>query len=117
MAVRAVRGAIQIKDNSEKFIDDGVRRLISVIIEKNEIDVNNIISILFSQTSDLTAKNPATALRKDGFNETPLFCAKEPDIIGSMERVVRVLITMETDRVLEPVYLDGAINLRLDIKN
>ena len=117
MSVRAVRGAIQIKDNTEKFIDDGVRRLISEIIEKNEIDVNNVISIIFSQTSDLTAKNPAAALRKDGFNETPLFCTKEPDVIGSMERVVRVLITLDTDRIMEPVYLEGAKNLRQDIKS
>ncbi|MCK5200649.1 MAG: chorismate mutase [Spirochaetales bacterium] len=117
MSVRAVRGAIQIKDNTEKFIDDGVRRLIDEIIEKNEIDVNNVISIIFSQTSDLTAKNPAAALRKDGFNETPLFCTKEPDVIGSMERVVRVLITLDTDRIMEPVYLEGAKNLRQDIKS
>lgn len=117
MSVRAVRGAIQIKDNTEKFIDDGVRRLISEILEKNEIDVNNVISIIFSQTSDLTAKNPAAALRKDGFNETPLFCTKEPDVIGSMERVVRVLITLDTDRIMEPVYLEGAKNLRQDIKS
>ena len=117
MSVRAVRGAIQIKDNTEKFIDDGVRRLISEILEKNEIVVNNVISIIFSQTSDLTAKNPAAALRKDGFNETPLFCTKEPDVIGSMERVVRVLITLDTDRIMEPVYLEGAKNLRQDIKS
>lgn len=117
MAVKAVRGAIQIKENSEEFIDKGVRQLISELIGKNEIDVNNIISIIFSQTDDLNVKNPAAALRKEGFNETPLFCTKEPDIIGSMERVIRVLITMETDRVPEPVYLEGAKNLRLDIKS
>lgn len=117
MAVRAVRGAIQIKENTEKYIDKGVRRLISELIEKNEVDVTNIISIIFSQTDDLTVLNPAAALRKDGFDETPLFCTKEPDIKGSMERVIRVLITMETDKIPEPVYLEGAKNLRLDIKS
>ncbi|MCK5197093.1 MAG: chorismate mutase, partial [Spirochaetales bacterium] len=72
-----------------------------------------------SQTDDLNVKNPAAALRKDGFDETPLFCTKEPNIVGSMERVIRVLITMEmeTDRIPEPVYLEGAKNLRLDIKS
>jgi chorismate mutase len=117
MAVRAVRGAIQIDDNAEKFIDDGVIRLVGKIIEENKIDINNIISIIFSQTKDITAKNPAAALRKIGFNDTPLFCTKEPDVIGSMERVVRVLITTETERDLKPVYLKGAKKLRMDISN
>ena len=117
MAVRAVRGAIQIKENTEKFIDDSVILLIKTIIESNKIDIYNIISIIFSQTSDLTAKNPAASLRKIGFNETPLFCTKEPEITGSMERIVRVLITTETERNLMPVYLEGAKKLRLDIGN
>ena len=117
MAVRAVRGAIQIDDNTEKFIDDGVIKLVGKMIEDNKIDIYNIISIIFSQTSDITAKNPAAALRKIGFNDTPLFCTKEPDVIGSMERVVRVLITTETERDLKPVYLEGAKKLRMDISN
>lgn len=117
MAVRAVRGAIQIKENTEELIDKGVRILVSEIIKKNRIDVENIISIIFSQTDDLNVQNPAAALRKDGFDETPLFCTKEPDTIGSMNRVIRVLITMETDRIPEPVYLEGAENLRLDLKS
>lgn len=117
MAVRAVRGAIQIDKNREKFIDDGVIRLVRTIIENNEIDSNNIISIIFSQTKDITAKNPAAALRKIGFIDTPLFCTEEPDVIGSMERIVRVLITAETERDLKPVYLEGAKKLRRDISN
>ena len=117
MAVRAVRGAIQVRENIENLIDECVRQLISKIIEKNKIDINNIISIIFSQTDDLTAKNPAASLRSgsDGFSNTPLFCTREPDVNGSMKRVIRVLITLETDRILIPVYLEGAKNLRPDI--
>ena len=117
MAVRAVRGAIQIDENREKSIDDGVIRLVRTIIENNEIDSNNIISIIFSQTKDITAKNPAAALRKIGFNDIPLFCTEEPDVNGSMERIVRVLITVETERDLKPAYLEGAKKLRMDISN
>ncbi|MCK5674201.1 MAG: chorismate mutase [Spirochaetales bacterium] len=117
MAVKAVRGAIQIKKNEENKIEQGVLKMIKTIIDNNDIDINNIISIIFSQTSDLDAMNPAAALRTDGFSEIPLFCTKEPEIIGSMKRVIRVLITTESDKNLKPVYLDGAEKLRLDLIN
>lgn len=117
MAIRAVRGAIQIEKNDAKQIETGVLKLIKKIIENNEIDVTKIISIIFSQTSDLNSMNPAAALRTEGFSETPLFCTKEPEIIGSMERIIRVLVTAESENRLKPVYLEGAEKLRLDIKS
>ncbi len=117
MAVRAVRGAIQIEINDAVRIEQGVVKLIKKIIGVNKIDVTKIISIIFSQTSDLDALNPAAALRTIGFGETPLFCTNEPDIIGSMERVVRVLITAESENSFNPVYLEGAEKLRSDLAN
>ena len=116
MAVRAVRGAIQIENNDKTDIKSGVVRLIKKIISDNGIIVANIISIIFSQTNDLDKMNPASALRTIGFEETALFCTQEPYVIGSMVRVIRVLITVESEIKLKPVYLDGAKNLRLDIK-
>lgn len=115
MAVRAVRGAIQIKKNDAKQIEQGVVKLIKTIIEINQIDITNIISVIFSQTADLDEMNPASALRTEGYNETPLFCTQEPEIKGSMKKVIRVLITTESVTKLKPVYLEGAENLRLDL--
>jgi len=115
MAVRAVRGAIQIGNNDKKDIESGVVRLIKKLVSDNELIVSNIISIIFSQTKDLDKMNPASALRTIGFDATPLFCTQEPFVIGSMARVIRVLITVESVKNLNPVYLDGAKNLRLDI--
>ncbi len=115
MAVKAVRGAIQISENLEEAIDNGVISLMKKILEVNTIKVENIISIIFSQTQDLNVRNPASSLRKIGFSETPLFCTQEPSVNGSMERVIRILITVETDHLLKPVYLEGARLLRSDI--
>ncbi len=115
MAVKAVRGAIQIKKNNAKQIEQGVVKLIKSILEINRIDITDIISIIFSQTSDLNEMNPASALRTEGYNETPLFCTQEPEIKGSMEKVIRVLITTESVVDLKPVYLEGAEKLRLDL--
>ena len=117
MAVRAVRGAIQVESNDKVNIEQGVVRLIKTIITKNNIININIISIIFSQTKDLTAMNPASALRTIGFDNIPLFCTQEPEIINSMNRVIRVLITTESANILIPVYLDGAKKLRTDLNS
>jgi len=115
MAVKAVRGAVQIEKNDKKFIEKGVVKLVTTIIKNNKLLTENIISIIFSQTTDLNVMNPAAALRTVGFSDTPLFCTQEPDISGSMERVIRVIITAESMVNLVPVYLEGAKNLRIDL--
>jgi len=115
MAVKAVRGAIQIKKNNKSFIEKGVVKLVTTIIKNNKLLTENIISIIFSQTTDLNVMNPAAALRTVGFANTPLFCTQEPDVSGSMKRVIRVIITAESMVNLVPVYLEGAQNLRPDL--
>jgi len=117
MAVRAVRGAIQIEHNNKVHIEQGVVSLLKKIIAINNINITNIISIIFSQTKDLNAMNPASALRTIGFGDIPLFCTQEPEITNSMSRVIRVLITAESADILIPVYLEGAKKLRTDLNS
>ena len=115
--ISAVRGAIQIARNDANDILSGVNRLISSVFEQNGIDVPDIVSIQFSQTSDLTARNPATALRTEGYREVPLFCSQEPEYEGSMPRIIRVMVTYNRtgDGKPIPVYLGGARKLRSDL--
>lgn len=117
MAVKAVRGAIQLEKDSPEAMTDGVRRLLEQLLERNGISEEHIVSIIFSQTGDLTTENPARALRRSGFASTPLFCTSEPEYPDSLPRTLRVLVTFETDSAVEtkPVYLDGARGLRPDI--
>ena len=113
----AVRGAIQIDRNSADSIRTGVLDLIGELEIRNRIDVDSYVSIFFSQTSDLTALNPATALRSRGYDDVPLFCTQEPDYQDAMPRMIRTLMTWygspELKRV--PVYLNGAERLRADL--
>ena len=106
---RAVRGAIQI--------EQATVRLINEIRDANAIAENFIVSIIFSLTTDLTAFNPATALRRHGYAETPLFCTQEARVDGGMPRMIRVLLTYESleHRRIVPIYLDGAESLRPDL--
>ena len=114
---RAVRGAIQVVDNSAAAIEAAGARLAREIFRVNRIAENHIVSILFSMTEDLTAANPATGLRRTGYSMTPLFCTQEARVEGSLPRVIRVLVTYDSPEgaAAVPVYLDGAEGLRPDL--
>ncbi|HUX21605.1 MAG TPA: chorismate mutase [Spirochaetia bacterium] len=113
--VSAVRGAV-MAENNEASIRDAVTELLSELLQRNGIEEPDIISILFSQTKDIDAMNPATALRTAGFASVPLFCTQEPDIVGAPSGIIRVLLTCSTERIsLTPVYLNGAERLRRDL--
>ncbi len=114
--IQAVRGAIQVAQNSRPAIHQAAARLVREMLDRNAVPETDIVSILFSVTGDLTAANPATGLRELGFADTPLFCCQEPVVDGGMPRVIRVLLTWECARRTRgaPVYLDGAAALRPD---
>jgi chorismate mutase len=114
---RAVRGAIQLRDNSRSSIEEASVRLIGEMLRRNSIPQDLIVSVIFSLTDDLSAANPATAVRHVGFAATPLFCVQEARVDGAMPRVIRALVTYETQdaRAAVPVYLDGAESLRTDL--
>ena len=116
---KAVRGAIQVPENSVEAITRASIRLVTEVLRVNELAENQLVSILFSVTDDLTAASPATGLRTRGFAGTPLFCAQEARLDGGMPRVLRVLVTWDAPetRTTVPVYLDGAESLRPDLGN
>ena len=118
MSVRAIRGAIQVEANSAEAIAAGTRELLLAVLEGNQLAVEQVISVLLTATPDLNAAFPAAAAREVGFESTPLLCAVEIDVPGALERVVRAMFTVETDRSakeINHIYLGGAKVLRRDI--
>jgi chorismate mutase len=93
-------------------------KLLGTILERNRIDHDELISILFTVTDDLRSAFPAEAARRMGMGDVPLLCAREIPVAGAMPSVVRVLLHFQTDRTLREVvhvYLDGAEKLRDDL--
>ena len=118
MPVRAIRGAVQVDANRREDIIEATAELVAEVMDRNDLATDDVISVLFTATPDLTAEFPALAARKTGFHDVPLLCATEIDMPGAMPRVVRLLMHIETDRPrseLRHVYLRGAAALRLDI--
>jgi chorismate mutase len=116
--VRAIRGAVQIDADEREAILEGTTELVSEVMSRNNLTTDEVISVLFTVTPDLTAEFPALAARKLGFHDVPLICATEIPVPGAMPRVVRLMAHVETDlsrSAIQHVYLRGAAALRLDI--
>jgi chorismate mutase len=118
VAVRAVRGAVQVERDEREHLLECVRELLTGILDRNDLTSQDLISVLFTATRDLVAEFPAVAARELGISDVPLLCAQEIQVEGAMPRVVRVLAHVETDRErarIVHVYLGAAARLRRDI--
>jgi chorismate mutase len=118
MRLRALRGATTCDENSLDEIDRKTQALVQAMLDRNEIDHEDIVSIIFTATDDLTAQFPATAARALGLGDVPLICARELGIEGAMPRTVRVMMHLYTEHTrdeLHHVYLEGAKTLRDDL--
>ncbi|WP_328916826.1 MULTISPECIES: chorismate mutase [unclassified Streptomyces] len=118
MAVRAVRGAVQLERDEAAHMREQVTELLTALLRRNRFTVDDLISVMFTATPDLHSDFPAVAARKLGLTDVPLVCAQELDIEGAMPRVVRVLAHVECDlpkSEIVHVYLGAASALRKDI--
>ena len=118
MVLRAIRGATQVSVNSNVAIGDGVRELLPAMLKANGLEVDHVISVLMTATPDLIADFPAAAARDVGFAGTPLICAVEIDVPGALDRIIRVLMHVESAKSKDEIthiYLHGATALRKDL--
>jgi chorismate mutase len=118
MAVRAIRGAIQLDSDEREHLLKSTAELLSKSLHANKLDNSQLISILFTATPDITSEFPALAARELGLGDVPLMCFVEMNVKSAMPRVIRVLINAEMDTPrseIQHVYLRGATALRLDL--
>jgi chorismate mutase len=118
VALRAIRGAIQLDADEREHLLASVAELVGEILARNDLTVDDLVSILFTATGDLCSEFPAVGARRLGIVDVPLLCAREIDVTGAMPRVIRALVHAETPRprdAIQHVYLRGAVALRLDI--
>ena len=115
----AIRGAVTAHGNTREDIRDAVEELMQTLFQENDIDSDDIVSVIFSSTPDITALYPARAFREMGYPSLPLFSCQEPAIQGSMDLCIRVLVHVDPNDNMdeEPahIYLRKASNLRPDL--
>jgi len=120
MAARGIRGAITVAKNEKDGIIVATEMLLEKIVSVNKLKVEDIASIVFSTTHDLTKEFPAVAAREMGWLYTPLMCTNEIAVDGSLKRCIRVLMTVNSEKPqkdMKHIYLNEARNLRPDLKH
>lgn len=115
---RGVRGATTVEADTAEAILDATRELLEEIILVNRIAEDDVASVFFTTTPDLTAEFPAKAARALGWRRTALMGSQEMDVPHSIVRCIRVLIHWNTEKPLDQirhVYTRGALVLRPDL--
>jgi len=119
MAVRGIRGATTVEEDSPQAIVDATQELLGALLDENGIVRSEVAAAWFTTTRDLTAEFPAVAARRMGWAEVPMLCGHEMELAagqdGNVPRCIRVLVLVNTERAaseLRFVYLRGASRLR-----
>ncbi|GGG57708.1 chorismate mutase [Paenibacillus radicis (ex Gao et al. 2016)] len=119
MNVRGIRGAITVDVNEKQPILQATIELLNGIVKENGILPEDICSVMITVTHDLDAAFPAAAIRQlSDWELVPLMCALEVPVKGSLERCIRFLLHVNTDKTqaeIKHVYLGGAQVLRPDL--
>ena len=116
--MRAIRGATCLSADNAAEMSEAVLELLQEMFSRNSVDLDELVSILFTATPDLTSAFPAAAARSLNLADVPLICAQEIDVVGAMPRVIRVLVHVDSSLAradIKHVYLRGAEALRQDI--
>jgi len=119
MAVRGIRGAINIPEDSAAEVLQATTELLEEIIKQNELKSPDLASIIFTVTHDIKSIFPANAARSMGLNLVPLLCSLEIGVSGSLPLCIRVLVHVNTNKSQEEikhVFLRDASKLREDLQ-
>lgn len=116
--MRGIRGAITVEHDDAATILEATRRLLGVMVARNEVAIDDIASALFSVTPDLSAAFPALGAREMGWSDVPMLHCSEINVPGALQKVIRVLLHVNTTRTpaqIKHIYLEGAVALRPDL--
>src|SRR3954465_2509998 len=118
MKLSALRGATTGEENDVDAIPDGPEELLREVMERNSLHPDDMVSCIFTCTSDLNAEFPAVAARRLGLSGVPLLGAREIARPGALPRVIRLLLHCYADPESEVrhVYLHEARSLRRDLE-
>ncbi len=115
--LRGIRGATTVTTNTEDAILQATHTLFQQIIDANNLQEDDVPSVFFSSTADLTAVHPAKAARMLGWTTTALMGMQEIEIDDMLPRCIRILVHWYTDippQNIRHIYLNEAVILRPD---
>jgi chorismate mutase len=116
--LRALRGATTAAANTSAAISEAVGELIDALVERNQLQGSQLLSVTFSVTADLDAIFPAAiARRRDGWDGVALLDCQQMAVAGDLPRCIRLLAHawLEPEQPVRHAYLREAARLRPDL--
>lgn len=116
--VRGIRGATTVDRNDATEIREATQELLQMILSENVLCTEDLVSAIFTVTSDLDADFPASSARAIGWELVPLLCATEIPVPSGLSHCIRVLLHVNTTRSqaeIRHVFLRNATALRKDL--
>jgi chorismate mutase len=115
--LRAIRGAITVNADTPDDVVSATRLVLEEMIGRNGLSPDDMVSLIFTATADVTSQFPAVAAREMGLTGVPLLCATEIPVPGSLPLCVRVMLHayMPVDAPVSHSYLREAVKLRDDL--
>ncbi len=116
--IQGLRGATTCTLDTPEEIQETTQELLRTMMDRNDMAHDDVISVIFTTSPDLTSAFPATGARGIGFGDIPLLCASEINVPGAMPLCIRILMHIYTTKPrneLRHVYLRNAQSLRDDL--
>ncbi len=101
------------------LLAEATQELLAALLERNGLNLTQVISAFFTCTDDLVSAYPAQAARDIGWRHVPMLCAAELPVAGALPRCIRVLLHVERAVPGAPrhAYLREASVLRGDLED
>lgn len=119
MPVLALRGATTVTADDPALLADATQELLRTLLDRNALQTSQVISAVFTATTDLVSAYPAQAARDMGWTHVPMLCAAELPVRDALPRCVRVLLHVNAPdhHAARHAYLRDAVSLRGDLED
>ncbi|AIT09349.1 chorismate mutase [Candidatus Francisella endociliophora] len=115
---RSIRGATTIAEDTKANVVSATIELLQEILNQNSVEIDDIVNVIFTATTDISSGFPAVAARELGLINVPLIDCQQMMCEDALELCIRVMLTYNThksQRDINHVYLHGAKVLRPDL--
>lgn len=120
MTVRGLRGATTVERDEAESVLEATENLVKEVAQANQVQPEDIISVLVSTTPDVRSTFPAKAVRSiEGWKYVPVMCTHEMDVPGGMPLCIRILMHANSEvpqKEVVHIYQNEAIKLRPDLQ-
>ncbi|WP_422124697.1 chorismate mutase [Planococcus sp. X10-3] len=117
--MRGIRGAITVAADHPDEILKETKNLVLEMAMKNDVDPEQVASVIISTTTDISSAFPAKAVRTiEEWTFVPVMCTHEMDVPGSMPLCIRVMMHANTEKSqqeINHIYMNDAVKLRPDL--